>query len=400
MYQTIKNKAFEVRNELIDFTRELITIPSTSGNEGSIIQRIKQEMKAIGYQSIQVDEMGNLIGRIGSGRKKLVIEGHADTVEVGNPDNWAFDPFKGKLENGIIYGRGAGDQKGGVAAAVYTGKILRELFIPKELTFLVVISVQEEVYEGLNWRYIIQEDKIYPDMVILTEPSGLKIVNNQRGRVDLKVKTTGISSHGATPDLGDNAIYKMIPIISDIQRMNRELPLDPPFGKACISVTDIRSTSPSINAIADSATIHIDRRLTKEDTEESVIKDLASLNSVKEANAAIYIPEIAYESPSGQKYPIKAFYPSWYTEETSPIVQTALTAYKQQFGQTAQFSHWSFSTNGAAIKGIFDIPTIGFGPGYEKFAHTTDDQVPVEHLIKSLEFYSSFIMTLDGDLSK
>jgi putative selenium metabolism hydrolase len=356
-------------------------------------------METIGYENIQIDGMGNLIGRIGSGKMILAIEGHADTVEVGNQDKWEFDPFKGKIENDIIFGRGAGDQKGGVAASIYIGKILNELTIPENLTIYIVVSVQEEVYEGLNWRYIIQEDKILPDMVILTEPSGLRIVNNQRGRADLKVKTTGISSHGAAPDLGENAIYKIVPIVLDIQNMNRNLPLDPPFGKACISVTDIGSTSPAVNAIADSATIHIDRRLTKDDTEESIIEDLTSLLSVEEAKADVFIPEITYKSPSGQKYPIKAFYPSWHTEEGSSIMKTALSAYQKQFGESAKLAYWSFSTNGAAIKGIFDIPTIGFGPGFEKFAHTTDDQVPVEHLVKALEFYTSFIMTLSSEIA-
>ena len=394
MHQIIKNKANELKNKITEFTREIIAIPSMSGNEESVINRIKKEMDVIGYESIQIDGMGNLIGKIGDGEKILAIEGHADTVEVGNLDNWRHDPFKGKLEDDVIYGRGAADQKGGVASSVYVGKLLKELTIPDNYTIYIVVTVQEEIYEGLNWRYIIQEDEITPDMVILTEPSGLQIVNNQRGRVDLKVRTRGVSSHGAAPDLGENAIYKIVPIITDIQEMNLNLPLEPPFGKACISVTDISSTSPAINAIADSAMIHLDRRLTRRDTEESVISDLTSLESVKKAKAEVFIPENTYKSPSGQNYPIKAFYPSWYTEETVPITKTALIAYKRQFGTTGQFSHWSFSTNGAATKGIFNIPTIGFGPGFEKFAHTTDDQVPVNHLTKALEFYTAFIMTL------
>ncbi len=209
----------------------------------------------------------------------------------------------------------------------------------------------------------------------------------QRGRIDIKIKTVGISSHGAAPDDGENAIYKITPIIQDIEKLHWRLPIDPIFGKACISVTDISSTSPAVNAIADSATIHVDRRLTSKDTLESVITEIKSLSSVKMTDAQVYVPEHEYKSKKFS-YFIKAFYPSWIMEKNHPLIQTAAQIYQELFGKEAEFLQWHFSTNGAATKGIFDIPTIGFGPGYEKFAHTPDDQVPIEHLVKAMQFYA------------
>lgn len=395
MKDQIEYIANDLKQEVIDFTREIIAIPSVTGNERHVIKRIQKEMGKIGYDSIQVDGMGNLMGRVGSGEKLIAIDGHVDTVEIGEKSSWKHDPFEGKLEDGIIYGRGACDQKGGVASTIYAGKILKEIGIPKKTTLLVVCSVQEEIYEGLNWRYIIQEDKIKPDIVVLTEPSSLNIAIGHRGRADIKVQTSGVSSHGAAPELGVNAIYKMAPIILDVEKMNSELPVDPTFGKGNITVTEIRSTSPSINATADSSEIHVDRRLTLKDTEESVVAEVKSFKSVKKGKAKVYIPEYKYKSNSGILYSIKAYYPSWIMEESHPLVQTAINAFKAQFDVKPKLSKWRFSTNGAATKGIFNIPTIGFGPGYEKYAHTTEDQVPVQHLIQAMAFYSSFVRLWD-----
>ncbi|UCG01171.1 MAG: YgeY family selenium metabolism-linked hydrolase [Candidatus Heimdallarchaeota archaeon] len=391
MKTKIKNAAKSLKQTVTDFTRELIAIPSTTGNEVKVITRIKKEMEKIGYDDIQVDGMGNLLGKIGSGEKILAIDGHVDTVEVGDPQSWEYNPFKGKFEDGIIFGRGACDQKGGLASVIYTGNIIKETGIPEDITLYIVASVQEEIYEGLNWQYIIKEDKLIPDAVILSEPSNLNVAIGHRGRADVKIHATGISSHGAAPELGNNAIYKIAPIILDIEKMDSGLKVDPIFGKGNVSVTDICSTSPSINATADSSTIHIDRRLTSEDSEESVLNEIKSLDSVRRSKADVYVPEHKYQSKDGIIYPVKAYYPSWYMEESHPLVQIAIKTFEVQFDSSPELYYWRFSTNGVATKGIFNIPTIGFGPGDDKFAHTTEDQVPTEHLVKAMEFYSQFI---------
>ncbi|MFX1248593.1 MAG: YgeY family selenium metabolism-linked hydrolase [Promethearchaeota archaeon] len=398
MNHEIRDIAEALKQDVTEFTRELVSIPSITGEESQIIEIISRKMEQMGYDEIKVDDMGNLFGKIGFGEKILAIDGHVDTVEIGNPNGWKYDPFEGKIEDEIIYGRGACDQKGGLASVILSGKILKTIGVPKNITLYTVASVQEEIYEGLNWQFIINEDEIKPEAVILTEPTNLNIAIGHRGRVDIKIKTTGISSHGATPELGENAIYKIIPIVSDIQKMDSLLKYEPIFGKGNISVTDIQSTSPSINAIADSSTIHIDRRLNLNDSEESVLREIKSLDSVRKANAEVYIPEYEYKSKTGIVYPIKSYYPSWYMEESHNLVQTAINAYKTQFKEEPVLYHWRFSTNGAATKGIFNIPTIGFGPGNENLAHSVDDSVPIKHLVKAMEFYAAFVKAWGGKL--
>jgi len=392
MKQKITNICESLREDVVRFLRDLIAIPSMSGKEGRVIRRIQAEMGRLGYDDVWVDPLGNLFGRIGSGKRILAIDGHCDTVDVGNPDTWDVDPFQGDLRDGIIYGRGAADQKGGLASAIYGGKILKDIGMSEEVSLLVVASVLEEDFEGVCWKYIIEEGEIVPEAVLLTEPSNLGIRIGQRGRMEMKVKTRGVSCHGSAPERGDNAIYKAGPIIHDVERFHHSLTGDSILGKGSITITDIRSTAPSLCAVADSATLHLDRRLTEGETLESCLEEVADLESVKGTGAQVMVPEYEIVSHTGLTYPVKAYYPMWLMEEDHPLVQTAVRTYEVQSEEPADVGVWVFSTNGVATKGLFGIPTIGFGPGEEVHAHTPKDQVKVDDLVKAMAFYIAFCL--------
>ncbi len=381
-----------LRKEMVQFLREIIAIPSPSGAENNVIRRIAAEMEKIGYNRVYIDPLGNLIGTIGSGKKILALDGHCDTVGVGNPANWEFDPYKGAYRDGFIYGRGASDQKGGLAAAVYAGKVLQEIGIPDELSFLVVASVLEEDFEGFCWTYILREDSIKPGAVLLTEPTGLGIKIGQRGRLEIKVETTGISCHGSAPERGENAIYKIAPIIQDIERLNEGLPVKEILGKGTVSVTDVRSSAPSLCAVADSAVIHLDRRLSRGETLETAVNEITALASVKAAKAKVSVPEPHIKSFTGLVYPNKSYFPMWLMAPDHPLVRSAEKAYHKQFAKKATVGVWQFSTNGVVTKGEYDIPTIGFGPGEEECAHTPYEKVGEKALIEALEFYTAFAL--------
>ena len=389
--EKIHTLAESLRDEVTEFLREIIAIPSITGNEGPVVNRLKQEMERIGYDEVRVDPMGNLLGRIGLGENVIAIDGHCGTVDVGNPDLWEVAPFEAVLRDGIIYGRGACDQKGGLASAIYAGKILKEIGIPDDTTLWVVASVMEEDCEGLCWQYIVKEDKMVPQAVILTEPSNLGIRIGQRGRMEIEVKTEGISCHGSAPERGVNAIYRMAPIIQEIERLNSRLTEHPTLGKGTVTITEIRSTAPSLCAVADSATIHLDRRLTKGETAESAIREVQSLPSVEAAEAKVTLLEYKEKSYTGLVYPTEAYFSLWMMEKSHPLVQSAIQAYRAQFQEEPGVDKWVFSTNGVATMGMFGIPTIGFGPGNEIYAHSPSDQVPIEHLVKAMEFYASMV---------
>ncbi len=392
MKKEIKKTVEANKESIIKLTQKLIGIKSITGNEGEIINAVTEEMKNFGFDEVKIDEMGNLIGKIGNGNKVLAVDGHVDTVEIGKERNWKFDPLGGTISNGNIYGRGSCDQKGGLATSLLAVKMLKEIGFPKNLTLYFVASVHEETYEGMNWQHIIEKEKIKPDVVLLTEPSNLQIIIGHRGRMDIKIEVKGLSSHGAEPDIGINAIYLMNPIISEIEKLHNELPPDPLFGKGSITITEIKSTSVSLNAVADSCTIHVDRRLGINDTKESVLQELKNLKSVLKAEAKVLVPEFSVKSYKGYEYNIKSYYPSWTMGESDPLIQKACNCFKEQFDEEPSINYWRFSTNGVATKGLHDIPTVGFGPGDERFAHTIEEHIPIEHLLKATEFYISFYL--------
>ena len=394
MNEKIRSAAESLRDDITTFLREIIAIPSLCGNEGPVIERLRKAMEDFGYDEVRVDGFGNLLGRIGNGKKLVAIDGHAETVDVGNPDNWEVDPFEGALRDDVIYGRGATDQKSGLVSAIFAGKILMELGMPDDVSVLVVASVYEEDLEGLCWRYIIEEEGIVPDAVVLTEPTNLKICRGQRGRLEIKVKTQGLSCHGSAPDLGVNAVYKMAPIIKEVEDLHRRLEGNSILGKGSVTIADVRSTAPSLCAVADSCTIHLDRRLTEGETLETAVQEIRNLPSVKASGAEVSVPKYDAKTHTGLVYPSDAYFPAWVLGRSHPLVQTAEEAFDGQFGEKAEVGVWQFSTNGVSTKGIHDIPSIGFGPAIEEHAHTPQDQVKVDDLVQAMAFYAAFVWAM------
>lgn len=389
--EKIKGLAEKYTDNTAQFLRDMIAIPSVSCEEEGVVQRIKQEMETIGFDEVTIDPMGNILGRIGSGKRIIAFDAHIDTVDVGNPDLWEVDPFKGKLENGIIYGRGASDMEGGMAAITYAGKIIKEIGVPDDVTVYVVGSVQEEDCDGLCWQYIYKEDKLRPDLVVITEPTNLNIYRGHRGRMEMEVETSGISCHGSAPERGENAIYKMAPIIQEIEQLNERLKHDDFLGKGTVTISHIRSTAPSLCSVSDGCTIHLDRRLTAGETDESAMDEIRNLPSFKKGNAKIRVLEYDTPSYTGLRYPTRKYYPTWHFEESDPHVQASVKSYKDIFGAEPKVDKWTFSTNGVATAGMFGIPTIGFGPANEIYAHGPQDQCPVEHLTKAMMFYAALV---------
>lgn len=391
MSSTYYADAMTIKPDLVAFMQDIIRIPSLSSEEAAVIERIREEMLRIGYDEVTVDPMGNLLGRIGSGPRVIAFDGHVDTVDVGDPSLWDRDPYSGDIEDGILYGRGTSDMKGGVASSVYAGALLKKRGIPDNVTFYVAATVQEEDCDGLCWQYIVNEDGLRPDLVVITEPTSLRIYRGHRGRMEMEVRTSGVSCHGSAPERGDNAVYKMAGVIADIERLNERLEPRNPLGKGTVTISEIRSTSPSLCAVADGCTIHLDRRLTVGETEDTSVAEILNLPSVQAANATVTVLDYAVPSHTGLTYPTRKYYPTWEMPESEPVVQAATTAYKEAFDKEPEVGYWTFSTNGVATAGMHEIPTVGFGPGHEHFAHAPNEQTEVEHLVCCVAFYSALV---------
>ena len=378
--------------EMVSFLREMIAIPSESEHERPVVERVRAEMEAAGFDEVKVDGMGNVLGRVGSGKTVIALDAHLDTVGVGDPSTWKRDPYQGELKDGIVYGRGAGDQEGGMAAALYGARIWKELGLGDDCQIWVTGTVMEEDCDGLCWQYILREKVLAPDVVVITEPTNLGVYRGQRGRMEMEVRTQGLSCHGSAPERGVNAVYGMAPIIAEIERLNETLAktVDPFLSWGTVTITHIRSTSPSMCAVADSCTIHLDRRLTHGETWEAAVREVEALESVSREGAAVTVLDYARPSYTGLAYPTKMFYPTWVLPEDHPAVRAGVAAARGALGREPVVGKWAFSTNGIATAGMFGVPTIGFGPSDEVWAHTPEDRCPVRDLTAAARFYAAF----------
>ena len=223
---------------------------------------------------------------------------------------WKHDPYKGKVADGKVWGRGAGDQEGAIPAMVYAAKILRDLKVDmSEFSLLTTFTVMEEDCDGLCWQYIVQEDKIRPDVVVVTDSTDCKILRGQRGRMEIGVTCLGKSCHGSMPEKGDNAVYKIAKVVREIEALNERLKGDKFLGKGTITVSYIDCKTPSLCAVPGQAYIHLDRRLTVGDTKKSAVAEVK--DAVKRAGVEAKVEVLRYARPSytGLVYETEKYFP-------------------------------------------------------------------------------------------
>lgn len=388
IFEKINSLASKYRNYTAGNLSKLVRIKSLSGKEREVQHELKRQMEEAGFDEVNFDGLGNVIGRIGNGSKILAFDGHVDTVDIGNLENWDFDPLSGEISQGYVHGRGTVDQKGGVASFVTAGKILKELNFNKDLTIFFVGSVMEEDCDGLCWKYIVEEDRIKPDFVVSTEPTDLNIYRGQRGRMEMEIVFTGISSHGSAPERGKNAVYMASDACLKIEQLNDKLGKDDFLGKGSITVTEFISGSPSLCAVPDYSKIHLDRRLTWGETKESAIAEISEI--IKEMNAKVRILDYNKQAWTGLNYGMEKYYPTWKLPQDHQIVKTGIETYRKLFEKKSLVDKWTFSTNGVTINGFYEIPVIGFGPGQEALAHSPNEKVPMDDLVAASAFYAGF----------
>ena len=441
-FEAIKQAAKGYEANMSQFLRDMIAIPSESCEEEGVVKRIAAEMEKLGYDKVEFDGLGNVIGWMGQGEKIIAIDSHIDTVGIGNINNWEADPYKGFETDDVIYGRGGSDQEGGMASAVYGTKIMKDMgLIPAGYKIMVVGSVQEEDCDGMCWQYIV--NKYFPangikkeqvEFVISTEPTDGGIYRGHRGRMEIRVDVKGVSCHGSAPERGDNAIYKMADILQEVRALNENPAddsveikglvkmLDPKYnpdhyedarflGRGTCTTSQIFYTSPSRCAVADSCSISIDRRMTAGETWDSCLEEIRQLPSVKKYGDDVKVSMYMYDRPAwtGEVYETECYFPTWINKESAAHVQALVDAHHALFGDK-RIGHadseakydamhlregrpltdkWTFSTNGVAIQGRYGIPCVGFGPGAESQAHAPNEITWKQDLVTCAALYAA-----------
>jgi putative selenium metabolism hydrolase len=388
-FSKIQELARTYEPEMTRFLRDMVAIPSESCQEEKVVLRIKEEMEKVGFDKVEIDPMGNILGYIGSGPRLIAFDAHIDTVGIGVASNWEFDPYEGFEDDECIGGRGTSDQEGGMASMVYAAKIIKELDLADDCTVVMVGTVQEEDCDGLCWQYIIKELGLKPEFVVSTEPTDGGIYRGQRGRMEIRVEVEGVSSHGSAPERGDNAIFKMAKILNELEELHTRLKDDAFLGKGSLTVSQIFYTSPSRCAVADGCAVSVDRRLTAGEDAELALSQIAELPAAKAADAKVTMYKYDTPAYTGLIYPTDCYFPSWVVQEDHTAVQAAAEAYTALFQEEPRIDKWTFSTNGVAITGMHDIPTVGFGPGKEAQAHAPNEKTWKEDLVRCAALYAA-----------
>ena len=388
----------ERKESLTVLCQDLVRNQSVSGEEGKVVEVIKEKFKELGYDECFVDAYGNVIGHIKGNKpgKRLLFDGHIDTVPVPDDSKWTHAPFAGEIADGKIYGRGTSDMKGQtsamIAAAAYFAEDTNKDF---EGDIFVAGVVHEEIFEGVAARKI--SEAVKPDYVIIGESSELNLKIGQRGRAEIVIETFGRPAHSANPEKGINAVYKMSKIIEKIQ--NIETPVHEVLGKGILVLTDIKSSPyPGASVVPDYCRATFDRRLLVGETKEGVLAPIKKIvdelmEEDSELNAKVSYAIGKETCYTGETIEGERFFPAWLYKEDDEFVQAALKGLRSA-GIDPEITQYSFCTNGSHYAGEAGIKTIGFGPSKENLAHTIDEYIEQEQLFTGAEGYYGILKSV------
>jgi putative selenium metabolism hydrolase len=381
----IKDFIDNEKSNLLDALCEFVETESLTGNEEEIVKKVEIKMRDMKFDEVFIDKIGNVIGRIGNGDKIIVYDAHLDTV-AADIDEWDTHPFQAVVKDDNIFGRGTMDDKGPFTSMLFAGKAIKELGLYDDFTIYIVGSISEEDCEGLALESFIKEYNLKPDYVVIAEASDLKICRGHRGRALLEANFNGTPVHASIHNEGDNPIEKALPFIEAISKLDKTLSEDKELGRGDIVVTNIECKSSSLNTLPSKCKVIMDRRTNSLDDKESILKELKELPGANDAR----IDFLDYEERSYNNYPKKAeeYFPAWVLSKDHPLVKAGEEAYEKMFSEKPVVTVWGFSTNGTYTMGKEGIPTLGFGPGKEKYAHGKNERVAINDLVKAAMFYA------------
>lgn len=379
---------------VLAFLRDLVQLESTPGKEERAVGRVVAEMRRLGFAEVFVDDAGNAVGRCGSGSPVLLIDCHIDTIPLHSAGGWTHDPLGGDIADGRIWGLGACDMKGSAAAAVHA---VAEAAAAGSLagTVYVVCSIAEEQMEGAALSSTVEACS--PDVVIIGEPTDLRICTGQRGRAKLEVTVEGRDCHAAHPAVGLNAAERMADLIAAVARLPH--PDHPVLGPRSLTCIDVKSEPyPSVSMVPGSCRARFDARFGPDETPESLIELITAQTHIwdrqdERPGVDVRIAVTEFQTYVGRGYTLQEFVPAWYTEPDIAPVQAALAAV-EAVGIPPRLGTYGFCTNGGLTGGTLGIPTIGFGVGREQDAHTVDESIEIAQLRRAVAGLQSLAAAL------
>ena len=388
--EELNRRVAEAHDDILKFFREIVAIPSMDSDIEAVGKRVGEEMTKLGFDKVYVDKYGSIVGKIGGGDKIMLFDSHLDTVGIGDPEQWEWDPFEGKVEDGMLYARGALDEKNSTPGMIYGMALARDLGLMDGWTLYYLGNI-EEWCDGVGCAAFHDWENVHPDYCIIGEPTNMKVYRGHKGRIEMEVSCKGKSAHAASNYMGDNAVYKMLPVIDAISKMEDDFVPHEFLGQGRVTVTKVSSVSPSTNAVPDECTIFIDRRVTFGESKAYWREALEALIP-EEKKDDFEVRKLIYTEPShtGAVYEYEQYFPAWALEKDDPFVAAGEELVKTLYGtdDPAGQGKWDFSTNGNYWRGKEGIPCIGFAPGNEIYAHAVNEHVPLEDVVEATKFYA------------
>lgn len=382
--RNVMMNGLDMTDNLLAFAQDLVRIKSYSGQEEQTARFIVSKMEALGFDEVNIDRYGNILGRVGDGERIILFDSHMDTVNVTNEEQWAVPPFSGDIVDGWLWGRGSVDMKSGLAATIYAAALAKSQGLLSGKTVYVSCTVYEEDCDGEGLKHLLEESQIKPDFAVICEPSANTITLGHKGKAQVIIRTKGISAHGSAPEMGRNAIYEMAEIIQRVEQTNRQL-MQKSGRHGTLVMSQISSQSVSLNAVPAVCEAYLDRRMVVGETEQTIREEMESIIAGK--NAAWEIDTLHRTTWTGEEITYHPLHPAWEISLQHALSKAFIGAYSETFGHASEnFGYWDFSTNAVALSRL-GIPTIGFGPGDSKLAHMRNEKCAISEIVEACEVY-------------
>jgi len=383
--------------DVIDLLKDLVRTPSPSGAEGEVAGLVKDFLLDAGVDEAFIDSVGNVVARLrGKGFGPVLIEGHLDTVDPGNPEQWHVDPFAAKVIDGRLYGRGAADMKGGIASQISALAGLKEM----DLDLYVVYTVHEETAEGASIARTLNTvlRNIRFEVAITGEATSLNLGVGHRGRAVIDVRICGRSAHASMPEEGVNALLGASEFAILATNMGQALPEHPVLGKETLTPSVITCTPEDVPQIPDQCVLTIDHRVIVSRKPEDVLAFYGKVceELLKTGDAISCQPRLREETIktwTGVDLKVREFFPAWLNNDKS-MIKEVLGALKRSYPYATKYV-WKFSTDLAYVSGVLGVSGLGLGPGDESMAHKPDEYVEVIEVKKAVELYRKLLYALN-----